>query len=58
MQQKKLVPVPRPNQCLSPVPICVGEAGGVGVLENPHLNEESVSEHERSYLQHLRGGVH
>ncbi|MBQ7234990.1 MAG: hypothetical protein IJS36_06260 [Kiritimatiellae bacterium] len=38
--------------------ICVGEAGGLGVLEDPHLNEGAVNEVERSYLQYLRGGVH
>ena len=38
--------------------ICVGEKGGVGVLEDPHLNEGAVNETERNYLQYLRGGVH
>ena len=38
--------------------ICVGEAGGLGVLEDPHLNEGMITENERSYLHYLRGGVH
>ena len=38
--------------------ICVGETGGAGVLENPHLCEEMITERERSYLHYLRGGIH
>jgi hypothetical protein len=38
--------------------ICVGEPGGSGVLEDPHLNESMITEKERSYLHYLRGGVH
>ena len=38
--------------------ICVGEAGGLGVLEDPHLNEGMITENEHSYLHYLRGGVH
>jgi hypothetical protein len=38
--------------------ICVGEAGGAGVLEDPHLSESMITESDRSHLHYLRGGVH
>ena len=38
--------------------ICVGEAGGLGVLEDPHLSESMITESDRSYLHYLRGCVH
>jgi len=38
--------------------ICVGEAGGLGVLEDPHLNESMITENECCYRNYLRGGVH
>ena len=38
--------------------ICVGEAGGLGVLEDPHLNESMITEKECCYRNYLRGGVH
>ena len=37
--------------------ICVGEAGGAGVLEDPHLNESMITEKECCYRNYLRGGV-
>ena len=38
--------------------ICAGEKGGVGILEDPRLNEKMVNEKDRAYLDYLRGGVH
>ncbi len=38
--------------------ICVGEAGGAGMLEDPHLSEDMITGNERNYLDYLRGSVH
>jgi hypothetical protein len=38
--------------------ILVGERGGAGVLEDPHIQEDLITEKEREFLHYLRGAVH